>query len=295
MPEPSDSDVHQEHLRRADVGLRCRDHHVGEDPVPPHLSEDELWDLHGQYERDPSPETKAVLVAAYMDFALTLAQRLRRSLEPIEDLRQVALEALLVALDRFDPSRGVPFKGFAKPTIEGALKRHYRDTGWAMRVPRRVHELAGPIRRATDRLTMELARRPTQKEVADALGVDPEQIDATRRAINARAVGSIDTPARPDGRAVEPPAQDRAFERADNHIALLQALCHLDGRERAVLRQYYAEDQTQSEIAEAFGVSQMQVSRWVSAATARLRRYMLDAESTTRDTTDASPSAVAGW
>src|SRR4029079_14250463 len=101
-----------------------------------------------------------------------LARRYMRHGEPLEDLVQVACEALVVALQRFDPERGIRFLAFATPTIAGALKRHYRDRGWSIRVPRQVHELVGPARDAADQLTASFGRSATVAEVANQVGVE---------------------------------------------------------------------------------------------------------------------------
>src|SRR5690606_22259611 len=105
----------------------------------------DLWAMHVHYARHGDPEALQVLVDRYRPHAETQARRHYRRGEPIDDLTQVAMEALLLALRRFDPERRKPFLAFAKPTIVGSLRRHFRDAGWAIRVPRRVHELASPV------------------------------------------------------------------------------------------------------------------------------------------------------
>jgi RNA polymerase sigma-B factor len=236
----------------------------------------ELWELHLRHQQRASSDTRAALVDAYLPYATSIAYRMHRMGEPLDDLVQVASEALLVAIERFDSTRGIPFKGFATPTIEGSIKRHFRDHGWAMRVPRRVHELAGPVRHETERLTLELGTAPTDGQVAEVIGVSAASIGAVRQAMEARSVGSLDRAVRPGDTPVEPPNPvDLDFERAENHVSLMRALTELSSREREVIRRYYIDDETQSEIAAAFGVSQMQVSRWLAAATQRLRRLVM--------------------
>jgi RNA polymerase sigma-B factor len=232
-----------------------------------------LWAVHVRHAAEPSETTLTALVEAYDGYVRAIAHRMRGSGEPVEDLVQVAFEALLVAIERFDPARSVPFKGFATPSIEGSIKRHFRDHGWALRVPRRVHELAGPVRGATERLTAELAREPTDAEVAAKVGASPGSVTETRLALRARSMRSLDQPTLVGGVVLEPnSAPDRELVRTENRLALSQAVEQLSGQERDLLDKYYLGQETQSEIAEVYGVSQMQVSRWLAHATNRLRQ-----------------------
>lgn len=241
-----------------------------------------VWLLHVRYARAAEPEVLTELVEEYQAYALSLARRLHRHGEPIDDLRQVALESLVASLRRFDPSRGIPFVAYATPTIIGAIKRHYRDQGWAMRVPRAAHDLAGPAREAVDRLTGVLGRPPTTAEVAADLQVSEEDLILAQSATRARAMVSLDAPRPgPEGdRAFEVGEVDTSFALAEGRVALEAALGHLGHRDRTVLGLYFFENQTQVQIAERFGVSQMQVSRWISSSLARLRSHMAaDADS----------------
>lgn len=232
----------------------------------------DVWLLHVCYARSRDAEIRCLLVEQYQGYAFMLARRMHRGNQPIGDLRQVALEALLTALDRFDPERGCPFLGFASLTITGALKRYYRDFGWLMRVPRRVHELAAPIRRATDELTVELGRSPTLDEVAARVGTDVETLIEAQEAAHARSLGSLTTlPADDESTERDVVGEiDPGFDRSVGAIDLRRALGSLEDDERELLRLYYFEDCTQSELAEMLGVSQMQVSRLLRSATRRL-------------------------
>ncbi|MDY7100637.1 MAG: sigma factor [Actinomycetota bacterium] len=125
----------------------------------------ETWLLHVCFDRHRCTPTSQALVAIYSDSALALARRCHRHREPLEDLEQVALEGLLRSLQRFDPSKRVPFLGYATPFIVGSLKRHFRDTGWAVRTPRWVHERSPAYQRATSELTQELGRRVVESLV----------------------------------------------------------------------------------------------------------------------------------
>ena len=235
----------------------------------------DLWLLHVRYARNRDPAVRIKLVDEYRGYAVSLARRLHREGEALDDLIQVAMEALLVSLDRFDPERGVPFPALATPTILGSLKRHYRDLGWSVRVPRRVHDIAAPAREAADRLTMSLGRFPTVVEVARELGMDIETLLAAQEATHARSVSSLDAPAGDDERRSDLLGNvDAGMARAENRLALQQALKELSGREREILNLYFFEDQSQAEIAKRYDVSQMQVSRWLGAAIRRLRDRM---------------------
>ncbi|HET8930359.1 MAG TPA: sigma-70 family RNA polymerase sigma factor [Acidimicrobiales bacterium] len=232
----------------------------------------DLWLLHVQYASRGTADLRNLLVEEYQGYALAMARRMHRDGEPIEDLRQVAFEALLLALERFDPRRGCPFLGFASLTINGALKRHYRDYGWLLRVPRRVHELAAPIRRVTDTLTMELGRTPTLTELAAALEIDVETLLEAQEADHARTIGPLSVLAPSDtGFERETIGKvDPGFDQSVDHVDLRRALADLDDDERDLVRRYYFEERTQNEIAADLGVSQMQVSRLLDSITRRL-------------------------
>ena len=235
----------------------------------------DVWAEHVPYARSRHPAVRARLAEEYRGYAVSLARRLHRDGESLDDLTQVAMEALLLALDRFDPERGIPFPAFATPTILGSLKRHYRDHGWSVRVPRRVHEIAVPARKASDRLTHELGRTPTPAEVAREVGVDVDTLMAAQEATNARSVSSLDATVGPPERGSAALAsEDTDMLRAENRVALAQALQELSGRERDVLGLYFFDELSQLEIGRRFEVSQMQVSRWITAALRRLRDRM---------------------
>lgn len=235
----------------------------------------DVWLLHVRLQDHDDDEALAALVEEYRPYALSIARRLSREGESLEDLQQVAFEALIATLRRFDCRRGIPFPAFATPTIVGALKRHYRDHGWALRVPRAVHDITGPARAAAEALTMENGRAPTVAEVAKRMGLPEEDLLLAQEAVRARSTVSLDAPARDDGgRGVELPSPEGQIELADGRAALAAAVGHLDRRSQTVLGLYFFEEQSQSEIAERYGVSQMQVSRWISAALSRLRSRM---------------------
>jgi RNA polymerase sigma-B factor len=235
-----------------------------------------VWTLHVRYERTGAPEDLAALVEEYTAYALAIAHRMYRRGEPAEDLEQVALESLVAALQRFSVDRGIPFPAFATPTIAGAIKRHYRDRGWTIRAPRQAHDLAGPIRTAREDLGGTLGRAPSTQEVADAVGVEARLVDLVDQAVRARSVASLDTPVHADGQVLgdtvgeDDPQVDRTVDR----VALAAALDILTDREREIVVLYYVDEQSQREIAARYGVSQMQVSRWLRLIVGRLRARM---------------------
>lgn len=236
-----------------------------------------VWQLHVRYLRDHDDTTLATLVEHYRPHAEAQARRHFRHGEPIDDLTQVAYEALLLALRRFDPERRTPFLAFAKPTIVGSLRRHFRDVGWAIRVPRRVHELASPTRNATELLTHDLGRAPSPGEVADFLGIGEGEVLEAMTAEDARTTTSLDAPDLATGLQADQVIghPDAGFAGIENRTALLQSLERLSDDDRSLLQMYFVDERTQSEIAEVLGCSQMQVSRLLRKAVRSLRRHMV--------------------
>jgi RNA polymerase sigma-B factor len=239
-----------------------------------------VWTLHVRYARTRSPEDLAALVQEYTGYALSIARRLDRGREQMDDLRQVALEALIKALKGFDPERGLPFAAYATPTIMGAIRRYYRDSGWALRVPRRVHETAASVRAASDRLRIELGRSPTTDEVARAVGLTVEELLEVQEALVARESVPIDASSDDTSQwtVAELGVADSRFELALNRVALKAAMAELTDRERDLVDLYYFQEKTQAAIAEHYGVSQMQVSRWLGFVLRRLRSHMRASE-----------------
>jgi RNA polymerase sigma-B factor len=237
----------------------------------PELDDAALRSDHALYHRTRSPEVRGRLVAAYLGYARHVAKRYARSGALREDLEQVAIEALLVALDRYEPSRGTPFLGYAAPVIRGAIKHFYRDAGWALRVPRRVHELAGPIEQARRLLEQDLGRSPTEGEIADFLGLDLGEVRDTLAAARARNGSSLDQEI---GLAGEPAGIDPGFARTEDRATVQAAVRSLGATSREVLRLYYEDGLSQAAIAERLGVSQMQVSRLLAKTIAQLRSHV---------------------
>lgn len=234
-------------------------------------SERELW-----RRRATDPLAREELVRRHLDLADKLAARYRRGNEPFDDLLQVAHLALLRAVDRFDPERGVPFSGFAAPTILGELKRHFRDRTWTVRLPRGTHDLLQDVDKAVDRLSVDLQRPPSVPEIAARLEVEPLQVLEAIEAGRNRRTLSLEMPTEGENEEGSPMSEligdeDSGFELAEDRFAVEGAMEGLSARERRILRLRFAEDMTQSEIAAEVGVSQMQISRLLRRTLAKMR------------------------
>jgi RNA polymerase sigma-B factor len=235
--------------------------------------EQELLD---RYYRNRDQRVREELVQRFMPLARRLAARYRGDREPLDDLVQVASLGLVKALDRFDPRRGVAFSSYAVPTILGELKRHFRDRGWSVRVPRDLQERIARVDRAIAELPGKLGRAPSVNEIADRLEVDPEEVLEAMEAGQAHHAMSLDAQAQnEDGEGIPLTERlggsDPAFDTVEYGAAITDALESLSDRDRTVLHLRFIEDMTQTEIADRVGVSQMHVSRILRAAVERLR------------------------
>jgi len=205
-----------------------------------------------------------------------LARRFAGRGEPFDDLVQVANIGLLNAIDRFDPERGVQFSTYAAATIVGELKRHFRDKGWSIRVPRGLQELGLRLNQVLPVLAQKLGRSPTIAELALELGVTEEDVVEAMDAIQAYSATSLDAPVGEEGFAPidtlgEP---DPSLEVLDEWATLAPAVRELPERERKVLYLRFFSGLTQSEIAAQIGVSQMHVSRILSQTLELLREHV---------------------
>lgn len=212
------------------------------------------------------------LVEAHMGLAHHVAARYRRSGIEDDDLSQVAFLGLVKAVDRFDPDRGVAFSTFAGRTIEGELKRHFRDLTWSLRVPRSVKDLHVAVRRASEELEQRLSRSPTLRELADHLGVGVEDVVGAVAAGSARRASSLD-PADDDVApdhvsALGLPTGTTSVDDRDEVERLLMVL---GPREQEIVRLRFYERLSQDQIAERVGLSQMHVSRLLRQSFARMR------------------------
>ncbi len=239
-------------------------------------SDDQLW---ARFVERRDPAIREELVRRNLPFAKRLALRYRGASESFDDLLQVANLGLLNAIDRFEPERGIPFTAFASPTILGELKRHFRDRVWTVRVPRGLHDRMAKVDKAITELTEKLQRSPSIGEIADRLEIDQTDVLEVMEANHNRRPLSLDRPAGLEEDDESPAAEwigeeDEGYELVEGRVALDAALPHLDERERLVLRLRFAEDMTQSQIAERIGNSQMHVSRILRRALAKIREQI---------------------
>jgi RNA polymerase sigma-B factor len=231
------------------------------------------WHEHGD------AAARAELVERMLPLARSLARRYANKGEPLEDLEQVASLGLIKAVDRFDLGRDVKFATFAVPTIAGEIKRHFRDRGWMVRVPREVQELGARLARTRERLTRESGRSPTVEELAAGTGATLEQVVEALSAGDSYRVLSLDEPLTQragDGGAGAGAVEsiggaDDAYERTEQRMLLRRGFDGLPVREREILRLRFFEGLTQREIAARVGISQMHVSRLIRRAVEALR------------------------
>jgi RNA polymerase sigma-B factor len=238
-----------------------------------------------RYGKDPSPVIREELVERFMPLARRLASRYAGGAEPYDDLIQVASVGLVKAIDRFDVERGTAFSTFAVPTILGELKRHFRDRGWSVHVPRDVQERILKVERALADLPSRLGRAPTIADIAERLEVTDEEVLEAMHASQGHHAVSLDaSSSMADGEEPAPLGErigktDLGFDTVEYGAAIAPTLAEISERDRAVLHLRFAEDMTQSEIAERVGVSQMHVSRILRATLELLREAVrADAE-----------------
>jgi RNA polymerase sigma-B factor len=257
-----------------------RDH--DEDVVPSGLEHvrarsAELFAVLG--DEEASAATRSVarddLVHLHLSLVEHCARRFRNRGEPYEDLVQVGTIGLIKAVDRFETDRGVEFSTYATPTVIGEIKRHFRDKGWAIRVPRRLQELRMQIGGATGELTQKLGRSPTPRELAEAIGCTVEEVMEGIESSHAYATLSLDAS---DDNDDGPPAilaglgiVDANIEHVEVRESLKPLLEGLGEREKRILLLRFFKNMTQSQIAEEIGVSQMHVSRLLTRTLAQLR------------------------
>jgi RNA polymerase sigma-B factor len=217
------------------------------------------------------------LVELHLPLAEYLARRFGNRGEPHEDLVQVATIGLIKAIDRFDLERGVAFSTYATPTIVGEIKRHFRDRGWTIRVPRRLQEIQAVINQAVSDLGQELGRSPTIAELAHRVGMSEEEILEGLESANAYSPLSLDAPD-PSGEVGAVIEQlgdyDDALDAVVDRETVKPLLDKLDARAKRILLLRFFRNMTQSQIAEELGISQMHVSRLLSRTLADLRRAL---------------------
>ncbi len=230
-----------------------------------------------QYVRDTLIEMNITLVRY-------AASRFRsRSSDEMEDIVQVGTIGLIKAIDRFELTREVEFTSFAVPYIVGEIKRFFRDTTWAVHVPRRLQEARVQLAKATEELRSRLGRMPTVKELSQLMSLSEEEVNEARLAANGYTSSSLDATinATSDGEAALADfigIDDSALELVEDFHALAPLIAQLDDRERRIIHMRFVEELTQAQIGEHLGVSQMHVSRLLNRTLAKLREGMLTAQ-----------------
>jgi RNA polymerase sigma-B factor len=229
-----------------------------------------------EYRRTRDRKLRNVLVEEHAHLAQGCARRFARRSQPLDDLEQVALLGLLKAVERFDPERG-PFAAYAIPTVLGELRRHFRDRGWMVRVPRRLQELHLRMDGLISELSQQLGRSPTTTELARAANVEEEDVLEAMEASQCYRPTSLDGAANGSQPPINVGALDADLATVEERAALAPLLERLPEREQHVLYLRYFEERTQAEIAATIGVSQMHVSRLISRSISTLARASQDA------------------
>jgi RNA polymerase sigma-B factor len=246
-----------------------------EDPTSPTLRSLQWLETEELWPRRHASHAREELVRRFLPLARRLATRYRSTNEPLDDLVQVASLGLLRAIDRFDPEYGTPFPSYAIPTILGELRRHFRDTGWAVRVPRGLQELALSIENVSREMTERLGRSPRVEELAQCLDRDIEDILDALQASNAHYGTSLDATVvtDPDAPTLGETLgdEDDSYPLIDTKLDLAKGISKLPYLERRALDLRLRHDLKQTEIAQQLGCSQMQVSRLLTRAARRLR------------------------
>lgn len=248
---------------------------------------DDLEDLElfREFARTQRRSTRNALVERHLGLAVHIAKRFSRGGQRDEDLQQVAMVGLVKSVDRFDPEYGVGFSTFAGRTIEGELKRHFRDKTWAVKVPRAAKELHLLVRRAVTELEQEDGRSPNVARIAEHLGIDRDDVVRGLAASSAASVGTLDAPGpeQDDGdgggggdRQAALADDDRSFEDAENTHVVELLMERLPEREREILRLRFYEAKSQAEIADLVGMSQMHVSRLLRRSFESMRTMLTE-------------------
>ena len=237
---------------------------------------DRTRELFRRFKEEGDAEARDQLIVNHINLVRFLASKFKNRGESLEDLIQVGTIGLIKAIDRFDPERGLEFTTYATPTIMGEIKRHFRDKGWSVRVPRRLQELSAKVNQATDELTNQLQRSPSVAEIADYLGSSVDEVLEAME--SSSAYSSVPLEGGGSGEDDESPSvidhyatEDPDLAASDDRIVLEQAIADFSPREQEIIRMRFEQGLTQVEIAEREGISQVQVSRLLRRALRRLQ------------------------
>ena len=242
----------------------------------------EAWDkdrtreLFRRFKQEGDADARDQLIVSHLNLVRFLASKFKNRGESLEDLVQVGTIGLIKAIDRFDPERGLEFTTYATPTIMGEIKRHFRDKGWSVRVPRRLQELSAKVNQATDELTHRLQRSPSVAEIAEHLGTSVDEVLEAME--SSSAYSSVPLEGGGSGEDDEAPSvidhyatEDPDLAASDDRIVLEQAIADFSPREQEVVKMRFDEGLTQVEIADRLGISQVQVSRLLRRTLRRIQ------------------------
>lgn len=232
--------------------------------------------LFKRYKRFGDENAREQLIMSYLNLVRFLASKFKNRGEPLDDLIQVGNIGLIKAIDRFDPDRGLEFTTFATPTILGEIKRHFRDKGWAVRVPRRLQELSAKVTKATEELTTELQRSPKVPEIAEYLGVSVDEVLEAMESSSAYSAVSLEAPTQTvdeEGPSVLErfENQDKLLATSDDRLLINAAIEDFSDKEKEIIKMRFIDGLTQVEIAEKLEVSQVQVSRFLRRTLKKMR------------------------
>ena len=245
---------------------------------------DEVRRLLKEYAAHHDPDVREQLVDLNRDLVKFIARRFASRGEPLEDIEQVGYLGLIYAIERFDPNRELEFSTFATPTITGEIRRYFRDRSWSVRVPRRLQENYQRVSRIEQVLKTYLERSPTVPELADELGIDPDDVLAALEIAPAQHAISLATSPQHETEGSESSLEDFLgkedlnLDRVEIQDVLDRALSHLTPRERRILALRFIDQLSQAEVAEQLGISQMHVSRLQRAALDELKRQMNESD-----------------
>ena len=232
-----------------------------------------------RYHRDGDIEARRMLIEKMMPLVRHIARRYANRGEPLDDLVQVGAVGLIKAVDRFDLDRGVKLSTFAAPNIAGEIKRHFRDRGWSIRVPRDIQELNAKLTQAVDRLTTKLGRAPKIAELAEAVKATEEDVLDALQGAQSYSTVSFEEPIGENRTALELLGEeDPEFMTAERRVLLATGMRTLADREQEIMRLRFFEGLTQREIADQVGISQMHVSRLLRRSLEEMRAGLSTAE-----------------
>lgn len=245
------------------------------DPTP-----EETAELFREYARDRNPSIRDKLILRHQNLVHYLAGKFANRGIPLEDLAQVGMIGLINAVDRFDPDRGLQFSTYATPTILGEIRRHFRDKGWSLKVPRRLQELNIAAAKAAEQISAAMGRSPTIAEVAERIGASEEETLEAIELGNAYETVALDAPMQAQGESAPLTLaeflgeEDESLQKIDSYGDLRQAIDSLEPREKAIIYYRFFKDLSQTQVAKRLNISQMHVSRLQHKAMKKLKELM---------------------